>query len=126
MSKKEAYIEYKNTHLFAYVKEDEEEVPQMQTRSRSAMKEECKGDDWYALVGYFSIISYAGFMAIFITMKDVVKGKMNQHAKHFRLVSRMEAFQQKRKTYDQLDYLRFYPPELKSLILDSMQGPLPQ
>jgi hypothetical protein len=58
-------------------------------------------------------------------MQDPVKGKMNQHARHFRLVSRMEAFQQKRKTYDQLDYLHFYPPELRNTILSSMQDPLP-
>lgn len=51
---------------------------------------------------------------------------MNQHAKHFRLVSRMEAFQQKRKTYDQLDYLAFYDPPTKEAILNSMQNPIPQ
>lgn len=50
---------------------------------------------------------------------------MNSNAKHFRYVSRAEAFQQKRKTYDQLDYLLYYHPQVREMILYSMQGPIP-
>lgn len=44
---------------------------------------------------------------------NTVKAKLNHHAKHLRFVSRAEAFQQKRKTYDQLDYLAYYPQTVR-------------
>ena len=54
-----------------------------------------------------------------------LKGKLNNNAKHFRYVSRVEAFQQKRKKYDQLDYLAHYQPNEKAIILASMESPIP-
>ena len=58
-------------------------------------------------------------------MMDTPKMKMGQNARNFRLLNRMDAFQQKRKTFDQLDYLHFYSPEQRQLILSSMQAPIP-
>ena len=51
---------------------------------------------------------------------------MDQNAKLVRLVSRVDIFQRKRKTYDQLDFLVYYQPQTKNNILHSMQGPLPE
>ena len=50
---------------------------------------------------------------------------MGQNARNFRLLTRMDTFQQKRKTFDQLDYLNYYTPEVKQQILNSMQAPIP-
>jgi hypothetical protein len=52
--------------------------------------------------------------------------KMGEHARNFRLVSRMDIFQQRRKTFDQLDYLAYYPEPLRQAILASMEGPIPE
>ena len=59
------------------------------------------------------------------SMESTTKMKMGQNARNFRFLNRMDAFQQKRRTFDQLDYLNFYNPEQRQLILNSMQIPLP-
>ena len=50
---------------------------------------------------------------------------MVQNARNFRLMSRMDTFQQKRKTFDQLDYLQYYDEATRQQILNSMRGPIP-
>lgn len=37
-----------------------------------------------------------------------VKSKLVENAKVLRFVSRAEMFKQRRKTYDELDYLKYY------------------
>ena len=55
-----------------------------------------------------------------------LKSKLGENARHFRFVSRSEMFIQKRKTYDELDYLKFYENNIRNSILYSMQAPIPQ
>ena len=57
--------------------------------------------------------------------ENIAKIRMGQNARNFRLLNRMDTFQQKRKTFDQLDYLNYYSPEHRHIILNSMQAPIP-